>query len=105
MSTQDAGLYARLFCDARSRYLSAVADLEAGPDHDLSLAQIVSAAKHGLEYDLASQAQATAYLNMLASVDGAPSDTSMSCCKRCASSSYRAGHGLSSPLSRQRSMS
>ena len=74
MSTQSAKLAARWFCDARSRYLNAVEDLEGDPDHDLSLAQVVIAAKHGLEYDLASQAQASAYLSMLASVDGAPSD-------------------------------
>ncbi len=73
MSTELSALNVRMFRDARNHYLSTLADLEAEPDHELSLVEIVSVAKHGIEYDLAGQAQAAAYLHMLASVEGAPS--------------------------------
>jgi hypothetical protein len=74
VSTHTAVTFAGFFRQARSRYLTAAANLDGAPDHDLVLAQIVTGAKNGLEYDLAGQAQAIAYLHMLASVEHGPSD-------------------------------
>jgi hypothetical protein len=73
MSTQMSALWVGMFRDARTHYLSTLANLEAGLDNEPSLAEIVAAAKNGIEYDLAGQAQAFAYLHMLASVEGATS--------------------------------
>lgn len=75
MSNQLAAiLQVEAFRKARTHYLRAVAELNGAQAPEPTLAAIVTCVKYDIQYDLAAHAQASAYLHMLASVEGASSD-------------------------------